>query len=592
VRRSQPRDVAVAASGEEWNHAYVVTLSNGAFIKLVRAGRCARTSPALAARPPRIGSRMGQRSRRLLAAGLLLAVLAVIAVLIVRTLRDEPDPVVATPAAAAAPPPSVAVPPVIRAEDVPPPVQPLPASTDGKTIVRVTVTDAAGAGVPGVDVWVSGQDDDRQARTGAGGLVELEYPPRACTVSANLSGAWARHGCASREVTLAAGETTPITLVLPFATASLFVFVNDDAGAPVRDVVINANSSAGAPNRGKLVTDQRGLAVLDGIVPGNWSVAIDKAGPAVDLTDKPSLSVDVPPDKEVSVHLSVRRMGEIVLITSDLARVADLVSVNGTGLKEKRAPWSKDGTSWLVPAGQYALHAEWEASSALWSPYVPLNVLPGERVQAHLAPQAGEVEVAGRVVDTDGRPVAGAVILLVAWADSQAVPLDRLLLAQKSRKTSFTDAGGAWHAKGFPAGELRVGVLAQTAPGRSFEDHVPLDDSKFYLAGGFADLGTFTALPAVNLQGTLDKREADLCSSHAARLVLFRTRPPMAAGALGVRVYPKDDGTFLVKQLAIGTYEARMVNGGLLTVRASMAFTIPADAVEGSTVEQSFHFPP
>lgn len=124
-------------------------------------------------------------------------------------------------------------------------------------VVRDLLT---GAPLPGAEVVIRGEDDERRVRTTAGGEVVGCVTPRGASVTARLGSLTSRE----REASYAPDAFTQVALYLQATSPSVVRgrVIDAGTGQPVDGVLVGVS-------RARAVTDGSGTFVLTGIAPGN-----------------------------------------------------------------------------------------------------------------------------------------------------------------------------------------------------------------------------------------------------------------------------------------------------------------------------------
>lgn len=325
---------------------------------------------------------------------------------------------------------------------------------EGATL-RFQVVDPIGRPIAGARVRSRGPDDEDGESTDERGIVRVEDPePGQWRVRVKATG-WRE---ARTEIDLAYGAAVEHTIVLTRGAAIEGV-VLDEAGRPLAGVLVDANALDGK-SRGTARTHAMGRFRIRGLAPGPHRLGVRTergsrlGGEGAEATA---------PARDVVV--AVVRRGHIVLeipVTpgvdlSHYVRVEYLDGETGceTGACRTR---TADGRAWHyvvdVPSGQRVF----EIRLPGWAPFTEtVDVPPGDHVVVPGRLDPG-LDLVGRVVDRQGRPVADA----------------RLYAHDHEQVEARTDANGRYALRHLAPGRVvfSVGTLDQGFLVRTLEHEV------------------------------------------------------------------------------------------------------------------------
>ena len=240
--------------------------------------------------------------------------------------------------------------------------------------------------------------------------------------------------------------------------------VVDEAGAPVAGIAVLAMGRGGGGSDHQ--TDAKGGFVLDGLAPGHYFVIamseqfMPEHGTPVDLADRDveGLELIVHHGLHVSGHVEPRQPCEVSLEADPGAArivIPALIAPAATGADGKFtlspvAPGS--GKVTLEARCTSGDHGQLAVDVTAGMPEVVLAVTPG-------------ASIAGRVVDAQGKPVAGVKVMAAVQAASQrAVIVNGVVTSGVQAMTSST---GAYELLGLAAGAYKLDVLDRGKPMRA-----------------------------------------------------------------------------------------------------------------------------
>ena len=232
--------------------------------------------------------------------------------------------------------------------------------------------------------------------------------------------------------------------------------VVDDQGTPVAGAKVSALAEGG---EAEAPSDARGAFVIEGLTAGQYTLVaasdafVPADGTPVELADKDldHVIVRMRPGTRLKGHVEPRQVAEVRLdvADNDLA-MPMMISPITTG---------PDGAFELGPVapGKGALAARCPSGD---QGSMELEMTPG-MAEIVLRVAAG-ASIAGRVLDRDGKPVAGAGVMASAQG-----PTQRTMIVN-GRVTSgvqgVTNARGVYELKGLAAGSYRMSVLDRGRP--------------------------------------------------------------------------------------------------------------------------------
>jgi hypothetical protein len=329
---------------------------------------------------------------------------------------------------------------------------------------------------PRVEVWV---DDDR-ASAGRSNSRDTKTPTLALSTHQWLSpGPHVVHvepteyPAVTREIALAEGERAQIEIALSVG-ATIDGMLVDDSGTPVAGATVFALTSDFAHPR-RRVTDAAphgaskadGSFRISGVAPGRYDLYVlggceyGLASPEIDPTrtavDAPSKSVRIIVARETRIVLRVAmpdgapRPSEVALTQDDGS------GINANGDTFRRPLLAFDATAWTedgVVKSAFPPGATWlRVSVAGFAPEmvrVPQWALGRTVDLGEITLDAG-VSIRGTVIDSAGRPVAGAVI------STSADPPGRVPVSAKDDGTFVVDHVAQGAVVVYAAAEGRIG---------------------------------------------------------------------------------------------------------------------------------------
>lgn len=335
--------------------------------------------------------------------------------------------------------------------------------------MRGEVVDETGAAVAGARVEADGEDegDEWLARTDSTGSFELAgvvpgtYELLACT---------ARRGSRAVEIEVAEGEVAAVRLVVEPSEVAGRVIRPD--GSPVIGVEVGVRDD---PRYGD-VTDRDGQFELGALPPGRHVVEVTEEGrPAgsrrVRAGDAEVVITCQAPARLVGrALLGGRPMSWFGLQVGPSARLSFVGDATGFHAEDGRFsfPVPQPGDLDVVLAGPGAARRT-----------LTTRVVPGQVVDL------GDIELApgrtirGRVVDADGRPVAGATVTI---GGDQAAELDPVQRWFRCAHQAVTDSDGRYAVEGVDppraGGAPRTSITARRAGvGAAIPSELPEEDA-------------------------------------------------------------------------------------------------------------------
>jgi RNA polymerase sigma factor (sigma-70 family) len=301
-------------------------------------------------------------------------------------------------------------------------------------VITGDVRDHAGSPVPGAEVTVRSEPPSR-AKTDAAGAFRIEGAPAAINDLVATSG----QASASRRVDVTRANANGVRLVLS-PQARVTGVVVDQSRRPVsgaRIVAATGEVRPGPEALGTAFSDERGVFAIDRISAGSLTIsAIHDVGNA-ELAAGPlepggHKHVELVLGESGSVSGTVRREDRS---PASGALVFAFASAGGYGHTRWPQPTvatlsAEDGTYKLngIPAGDVILRAVNSGDDPRLSigrkhrpDHVPTSLWRGEKkTGVDLVVLKNDLEIRGRVANTEGRAVAGAT--LQALADGAGVP--------------------------------------------------------------------------------------------------------------------------------------------------------------------------
>ncbi|MBX3159459.1 MAG: sigma-70 family RNA polymerase sigma factor [Deltaproteobacteria bacterium] len=261
----------------------------------------------------------------------------------------------------------------------------------------------------------------------------------------------ARHSRVPVGVGIGVAEQQTNIVVLVGGTAMIRGKVVDDAGAAVSKVTVSA---FGGPEPGTAISGDDGAFVLAGLAPGRWALGgtsdghISDGQAIVELmkTDVDGVAVRVRRGLEVKGHVEPREVCDVEISNAERdvpRRYATTTSADGAF---HFAPFGP-GQATLVarcPNGDQGTLAVAVAAGG------------GESV----VPLAPGGSIAGRIVDTSGKPVAGVMVTAEPGNDARRVDGGRVI----SGSAAVTSARGAFEIGSLGAASYRLSVLETGRP--------------------------------------------------------------------------------------------------------------------------------
>jgi protocatechuate 3,4-dioxygenase beta subunit len=319
-----------------------------------------------------------------------------------------------------------------------------------------------------------GEMSRRHALAGADGRFRITgLRPGSFELTASAPGRFSR---APTIVGLGVAEQITDVVILVAAGRAIRGFVRDEANAPAPGVEVGAmsgNRDVAADER----SDAKGAFVIDGLSPGRYMVgagASDTYVPgshvAVDLggKDADGVIVTVRHGARVKGHVEPRQVCDVRLDPDESAVGADSMML----MMIAPVTTAADGEFSLGPIrdGAFILSAHCASGdrgkqTVAVTPALHDLVLP-------VSPGAS---IAGRVVDTAGKPVAGVTVSANPQTQGQTTIVVNGVVTSGAQV--LTAANGGFEINGLDAGPYRLGVLDRGRP-------LPMKhgDAKFSLA--------------------------------------------------------------------------------------------------------------
>ena len=265
------------------------------------------------------------------------------------------------------------------------------------------------------------------------------------------------------KVTVKTGAVAEVKLVVEGNAGTISGVVRDADGAPVADAFIEAtreSERAGAAAGGALrggrwsnfwggtphLTDQDGRFTLTELVKGKHSLRAHRKGGGEGLLEHVELGGDV-----VLTIASAGRMAGSVTMKGGGAPEQFSVSIHDekTGFSRRDSFFRSNGAWSLaeVPAGKYKV----SVSSGPGSAEVEATMAEGQDTSDVRVELTAKVTVRGKVVDLEGKPVAG----LRVWVTAPGT----FSFGEEEDKQNITDEQGRYEVARAPAGKVTVMVM-------------------------------------------------------------------------------------------------------------------------------------
>jgi protocatechuate 3,4-dioxygenase beta subunit len=271
----------------------------------------------------------------------------------------------------------------------------------------------------------------------------------------------------STVVGLGVAEQVPDVTLLVGAGLAVRGKVVDDGGAPVAGAKVRARGDEDSV----AVSDAAGAFALEGLAPGKHFLQargdahLPGAPMPVALVDKDidGVVVRVQAGLRVRGHVEPRQVATVELAPQDdraLRMIRDTVTTGADGSFDLGP----------LPAGKATLTARCATGD---QGSLELAIAPGlGEVVVDVRPGAS---IAGRVIDGDGKPVAGASVMASGGGGDDA--MERITLVNGALTSGFqaiTSATGAYEIRGLRAGTYRVSALERGRPVRMRKEVAPV----------------------------------------------------------------------------------------------------------------------
>ncbi|MFY0567211.1 carboxypeptidase regulatory-like domain-containing protein [Archangium lansingense] len=281
--------------------------------------------------------------------------------------------------------------------------------------------------VSGATVQVEGDVLGKPVVTDLQGRFALEVPcPRRYILTASDEGRYAR-----QLVSLESGlDKEAVTLLLGPTSIRLSGRVTDTSDQPIEGAEVSLFGGA-LQWMGSARTDARGEFLFERLPPGTYTTIVQAA--RYEPKEMPPFLFSVSQELRFTLKARERRAGNAEEATLEVEWVdaaerpvsQEHVRVSKPGFAARSAVTGMDGRAvfqGLTP-GSYVLEPQtWEA----WSDYAPLRVeLRGsETRKVRLQPSEEGWSLSGQVVDAEGNPIEGALVIASRVVDPGAPPED------------------------------------------------------------------------------------------------------------------------------------------------------------------------
>lgn len=298
---------------------------------------------------------------------------------------------------------------------------------------------------------------ERVAKSDADGRFRLAgLRPGAYELSAREG---ARNTRAPVRVGLGIAEQQSNIVVLIGPAATIRGKVIDDAGAPAAAVTVRAVNGYGQERIA--TSDDAGLFKLEGLPSSSWALEgtsdryLMEGHAIVELktTDVDDVVVHVRHGLEVKGHVEPREVCSVELPDADTGDAY-------TGRKSIMVTTSDSGDF------RFAVLAPGPATLSARCPNgdegtINVEVAPG--VSEHIIPVKPGGSIAGRIIDTGGKPIVGVTV--TAEIETDGLTKTTILnSAMTSGVKTITSTGGAFEIRGLRAGTYRLNALDRGRP--------------------------------------------------------------------------------------------------------------------------------
>ncbi|MCK6445630.1 MAG: sigma-70 family RNA polymerase sigma factor [Planctomycetes bacterium] len=316
--------------------------------------------------------------------------------------------------------------------------------------------------------------------------------------------------------------------------------------------------SAGATNTSnfdagvrELRTDEHGTAFLDELAPGEWLVELDRG-----VQSRSQVRAAATTDVALTIPAGFAVRGRVLDV--------DGRPFAGAAIHLSRGfrAWSGGVVAESDASGHFAVRDlaedDSQALSALASRRAPSRQQAvagavGETIEVELAFEATGGDLTGRVLDVDGRPIAGASVIAGASGVAEFARAAKGVELPLAARRAFTDGDGVYRIAGLALGVTPVAAVAST----------------------FAPFSGATEIVAGREQ------RLDVVLEHSPRLVGSvldeHERPVEGAllrvgdwGITGALARSAADGGYVLDGLPIGEFEVRAEREGLGEARVTL----------------------
>ncbi|HEV8658989.1 MAG TPA: carboxypeptidase regulatory-like domain-containing protein [Thermoanaerobaculia bacterium] len=309
-----------------------------------------------------------------------------------------------------------------------------------------------------------------------------------------------------------------------------------DAGAPVSDAAVNANSAGnsgfGTPNT---VTDANGGFTFEGLAPGHYNFYASKRGLSSGEVRDFDISTAVP------VHITLKSggviYGRVSGLTSDELQQAAVVASSASGYSS--APVDASGSFRIegAPTGTVRVSARLQGGMAggKSSPVQSVQLDTGNQVEVNIAFNADTV-IRGRVT-RNGKPVDGT---MVAFTPKEAQ-------AQTSARTT-TNSNGEYSVNGLDDATYNVSVV-------DIQRSAPFNTTYQVRGSGSFDVD----MKSASLTGRVNDSEGN---AVADAMIELREKTD-SSGRFAMRGVQTDaSGAFLIDNVQAGSYSVTAEKDG------------------------------
>ena len=267
-------------------------------------------------------------------------------------------------------------------------------------------------------------------------------------------------------VTVAAGETTRVTLVVEGASGTITGRVVDAVGRPVTDAFIKAereSEAAGRQRGGGLrdarwgwdekpaVTDLDGRFTVERLAPGKYTVLAYRRGGS----DAYAEGVAVGSDVTLTIEPTASLAGTVETGGGAPREIRISIADSDTGV-ERTEQFFMQGGAWVIrdlPAGKYDVSATAAEGSAVLE---DVALAEGEHRTGIALTLRKMITITGRIVDADTRePVAGMMVSATPVEGASAGGYV-FYFNSGGDKDNVSDAGGKFTLDDVPQGKVRV----------------------------------------------------------------------------------------------------------------------------------------